>query len=547
MIKSRKLPHNPKSQSALEFLTGYGWMILALLAAIAALAYFGVVSPGRFLSDKCFLEAGITCLDFSMGTKSVTLALKNNVGEAITIDKVTVARKDSSCSNTEPKAVQNNEKLVLTLTGCDNGIIGDKFDGEINITYTKESGLVHTTNGRMIATISAGDDDNGDGNSGDDGGENITCSSDLDCGTSGFAGSYYCADNNITINQIDYACLNPGTVNSSCVASNTSVFVDYCDPALNEVCVDGNDTCSVNGTATPTIEIIQITTDPAGQFMPVIYDDIIVWQDWRYGGSDIYMYDLSTGKETRVTNVTRYRGPPAIYGNIIAWEQGSYKNPDIYMYDISTGQESLVSSGKFWPSIYGDKIVYTDHKDIFVYDVSTGQETKLSIDGTQLNTLAIYDDKVAWADFSGEKDIIMYDLSTGQETRVTTNPREQHSPEIYENKIVFGENWISGSGLFWADIYMYDISTGQETPIATTSSNEENPSIYGNIIAWQGSLTAEPWYVDIYIYDLSTGQKTQVTTSGPIHEYPDIYENKIVWHQGIGSETNYDIYMAIIS
>lgn len=34
---------NKKSQAAMEFLMTYGWAILVVLAAIAALAYFGVL------------------------------------------------------------------------------------------------------------------------------------------------------------------------------------------------------------------------------------------------------------------------------------------------------------------------------------------------------------------------------------------------------------------------------------------------------------------------------------------------------------------------
>ncbi|MBI1979078.1 MAG: hypothetical protein HYS62_03415, partial [Candidatus Aenigmarchaeota archaeon] len=36
-----------KSQAAMEFLMTYGWAILVVLAAIAALAYFGVLSPEK--------------------------------------------------------------------------------------------------------------------------------------------------------------------------------------------------------------------------------------------------------------------------------------------------------------------------------------------------------------------------------------------------------------------------------------------------------------------------------------------------------------------
>lgn len=43
---------NKKSQQALEFFMTYGWAILVVLIAIGALAYFGVLSPDRFLPKE---------------------------------------------------------------------------------------------------------------------------------------------------------------------------------------------------------------------------------------------------------------------------------------------------------------------------------------------------------------------------------------------------------------------------------------------------------------------------------------------------------------
>jgi len=53
---------NKKGQSALEFLMTYGWAILVVLAAIGALAYFGVLSPTNFLPDQCLGAVGIGCV-----------------------------------------------------------------------------------------------------------------------------------------------------------------------------------------------------------------------------------------------------------------------------------------------------------------------------------------------------------------------------------------------------------------------------------------------------------------------------------------------------
>jgi hypothetical protein len=52
-----------KAQSALEFLTTYGWAFLVILIMIGALAYFGILDPSRFLPDKCVVTTGFGCTE----------------------------------------------------------------------------------------------------------------------------------------------------------------------------------------------------------------------------------------------------------------------------------------------------------------------------------------------------------------------------------------------------------------------------------------------------------------------------------------------------
>lgn len=79
------------SQAALEFLTTYGWVFLVILIMIAALAYFGVLSPANLLPSRCNFGAEFQCLDYQIGynTESadgtLKLKLKNNAGSAINI------------------------------------------------------------------------------------------------------------------------------------------------------------------------------------------------------------------------------------------------------------------------------------------------------------------------------------------------------------------------------------------------------------------------------------------------------------------------------
>ena len=160
MIKnkeSHKFLRNLNSQAAMEFLMTYGWAILVVLIAIAALAYFGVLSPDKFISTKCYLPTGISCLDYNVETSRIILVLQNSLGENIIINRVAVGKVEGdSCSNVDSVSVLNNQKAIITILDCNNGNIGDRFKGDLNVTYTKESLLTHVAEGSIVARIVEG-------------------------------------------------------------------------------------------------------------------------------------------------------------------------------------------------------------------------------------------------------------------------------------------------------------------------------------------------------------------------------------------------------
>ena len=79
----------------MEFLMTYGWAILVVLAAIGALAYFGVLSPDRFLPDKCTANPPFACTQYKASagsTHDIHFLLQNSAGVDMTILSV-----DMSC------------------------------------------------------------------------------------------------------------------------------------------------------------------------------------------------------------------------------------------------------------------------------------------------------------------------------------------------------------------------------------------------------------------------------------------------------------------
>ena len=163
---------NKKGQAAMEFLMTYGWAILVVIAAIAALAYFGVLDPARLLPERCQFPAGMDCIDkASITTTSLTMALRNNLGFPATISNAT-GTVGKGCDGQESVAVgaanttfvdlsggytayvANNEVYKVRIT-CSGLQVGDKFDDDkITVTYTNsESGLTNNAVGSVRGRV----------------------------------------------------------------------------------------------------------------------------------------------------------------------------------------------------------------------------------------------------------------------------------------------------------------------------------------------------------------------------------------------------------
>ena len=145
------ISRNTKGQAAMEFLMTYGWAILVVLAAIAALAYFGVLSPEKFLPEKCILQPGIACISHKVEPTKITLVISNGLGRTITINSIDV----SGCSGPFSDALQSGTDHTFVIGGsCSNGAAKEKFKGDITLAYTeKDTNLTKTSYGNLNTKV----------------------------------------------------------------------------------------------------------------------------------------------------------------------------------------------------------------------------------------------------------------------------------------------------------------------------------------------------------------------------------------------------------
>jgi hypothetical protein len=144
-----------KAQAAMEFLMTYGWAILVVLAAIAALAYFGVLSPDRFLPEKCTLPSGVACLDFTAATTQVQMKIQNSQGfdmSAVTVTLTPTQGAAITCTP-NPTAIPDGNQTLFTCTPV-TAFSAGKLKSTISIAYTNaQTAMTHTKAGELIAKI----------------------------------------------------------------------------------------------------------------------------------------------------------------------------------------------------------------------------------------------------------------------------------------------------------------------------------------------------------------------------------------------------------
>ena len=141
MLHAKSSHLNKKGQAAMEFLMTYGWAILVVLAAIGALAYFGVLNPSKFLPEKCLMETGFTCISSKIEPSKATIILSNGLGKSIDIYAIGIVSPSVTCSSAIAPAayVATSEQIVLNWSGCSNGNLGETFKGNIELSYTERN------------------------------------------------------------------------------------------------------------------------------------------------------------------------------------------------------------------------------------------------------------------------------------------------------------------------------------------------------------------------------------------------------------------------
>ena len=229
----------------------------------------------------------------------------------------------------------------------------------------------------------------------------------------------------------------------------------------------------------------QVTDNKKDQIYPRLFGNKVVWHDNRnlesysadnpiiFPNWDIYSYDILKNNEESLVSASQTQYYPAIWENFVVWEDGRHKTGsdqliggDIYLLDLSNGKEVKITSTKksIKPLVNNRYVVYTDYRnnkgysenEIFLYDINKEEEIKIFENERNSKrdfNIDISNDYVVWKDENygdSKKVIYIYSIKTGKTN--TLEDTNTYKPNADNNQLVFTNKTNGKSEIFLLEI-----------------------------------------------------------------------------------------------
>jgi len=144
-----------KAQSAMEYLTTYGWAILIIGVVLAALAEMGLFNPSTYAQSICDLPANLFCKSFFLSTSGVlAVTIENTMQDPINITAVGCGNQPlANMQSITPVYLPQGHSYTFNVQceGAANSHIGQLYAGYITLNYTDDVTLFsQTLSGKVI-------------------------------------------------------------------------------------------------------------------------------------------------------------------------------------------------------------------------------------------------------------------------------------------------------------------------------------------------------------------------------------------------------------
>ena len=129
---------------------GIAFVFCAFFAFIGAVAYFGALSPDRYVAEKCVLSNGMACLDSEFDPDAgIVISVMNVQGFDMSTVSVTVTGAGCTASNDGgPVSIGDGQQRTFTFSECSK--LRGRYKGILEVTYVDPSLQAHKNTGGIV-------------------------------------------------------------------------------------------------------------------------------------------------------------------------------------------------------------------------------------------------------------------------------------------------------------------------------------------------------------------------------------------------------------
>ena len=241
----------------------------------------------------------------------------------------------------------------------------------------------------------------------------------------------------------------------------------------------------------------------------VIFGDYIAWGDRsrqiEIPGSternrrsrlavDIFIMNLATGEQRRITELPARRRNLSIEGNLLVW------------------QDNRNEVGE-----------HHTHYDIYAYDIDSGKEIAVEVAPGAQRYPAVQGGRVVWLDEGGDSSRIMLRDFAREVTKVVdTSTEPELRPDIHGDYIV----WLGSGDKGDRAIYLHNLRDDTRDIISSPSLGRiDSPLVSDRHVAWTVKWDCDtrsnimPDDMGVYVHDLENGDVRLISN----YEEPDVW------------------------
>jgi len=294
---------------------------------------------------------------------------------------------------------------------------------------------------------------------------------------------------------------------------------------------------------------------------PDISGNLLVWTGRSPTGEYLFLRDLSTNRNLEIRNRSKTSEYENVFGNAFISGTDILRNEvindkrTVYLYDLTTGKETLLlrdwvftpvdfdgiwligSSCQVRPHRVGSMEVWDLLCDLSGYHIPTGTTRMITnMTGFQGDASLDRGRVVFSAGDGGKYHVYLYDLSSGIQTRITTDPIGYTAPRLSGDHI----GWMALQGNRTI-ISLYNISTGKMISLPNNLQNVYSLGISDNYVLWSGPAYEKGQA--LYVYSIPAGELSRVTgpEARPLDTFA-ISNSYVVWEDVREKKDQKDLY-----